>query len=108
MDGPFRWLDGSAWDFTNWDDGEPDRKSVGRTHHECVKTVSLLICCCCCYCVVVIVVVVVVVVAGDCQHVFVLDIRKNLTSRCVFMGKNTEDPGKWWDLKTLRSHLFLL
>ena len=43
VDGPFRWLDGSAWDFTNWDDGEPDRKSVGRTHHECVF-VCLFVC----------------------------------------------------------------
>jgi hypothetical protein len=66
--GEFNWLDGSNWDYENWDlgeafrkvkhiyilklirKGEPDRKSMGRQHHE-----------------------------------------------CVFMGKNTEDLGKWWD-----------
>ena len=48
--GEFRWLDGTAWDYENWDQGEPDRKSPGRKHHE-----------------------------------------------CVFIGKNTQDVGKWWD-----------
>ena len=65
--GEFTWMDGSRWDYENWDLGgwfhyyvthlphvrvlgEPDRKSLGRRHHE-----------------------------------------------CVFMGKNTEDVGKWWD-----------
>eukprot|EP00092_Neocalanus_flemingeri_P019105 GFUD01020695.1.p1 GENE.GFUD01020695.1~~GFUD01020695.1.p1 ORF type:complete len:187 (+),score=32.94 GFUD01020695.1:219-779(+) len=35
-DGQFRWLDGSDWDFENWDEGEPDKKKFGKTHHECV------------------------------------------------------------------------
>ena len=47
MDGPFRWLDGSKWDFTNWDDGEPDRKSPGRSHHECVQSLLLSLTFCC-------------------------------------------------------------
>ena len=47
VDGPFRWLDGSKWDFTNWDDGEPDRKSPGRSHHECVQSLLLSLTFCC-------------------------------------------------------------
>ena len=47
MDGPFRWLDGSKWDFTNWDDGEPDRKSPGRSHHEFVQLLLLSLTFCC-------------------------------------------------------------
>ena len=58
MDGPFRWLDGSKWDFTNWDDGEPDRKSPGRSHHECVQSLLLSLTFCCVLNVVVVVVVV--------------------------------------------------
>jgi len=49
-DGQFSWLDGSSWNFQNWDVGEPDRKSLGREHHE-----------------------------------------------CVFLGKNQNNLGKWWD-----------
>eukprot|EP00092_Neocalanus_flemingeri_P019104 GFUD01020694.1.p1 GENE.GFUD01020694.1~~GFUD01020694.1.p1 ORF type:complete len:202 (+),score=44.44 GFUD01020694.1:94-699(+) len=36
IDGQFSWLDGSDWDFENWDEGEPDKKKLGKTHHECV------------------------------------------------------------------------
>jgi len=36
VEGDFFWLDGSAWDFENWDEGEPDRKKFGKTSHECV------------------------------------------------------------------------
>ena len=64
-------MDGTPWDYDNWDvgeghchaemrvelvcknpffEGEPDKKSFGREHHE-----------------------------------------------CVFMGKNLYNPGKWWD-----------
>eukprot|EP00092_Neocalanus_flemingeri_P061228 GFUD01073572.1.p1 GENE.GFUD01073572.1~~GFUD01073572.1.p1 ORF type:complete len:203 (+),score=49.89 GFUD01073572.1:174-782(+) len=36
IDGQFSWLDGSDWDFENWDEGEPDKKKLGKTHNECV------------------------------------------------------------------------
>jgi len=36
VNGQFSWGDGTPWDFSNWDVGEPDRKSEGREHHECV------------------------------------------------------------------------
>eukprot|EP00092_Neocalanus_flemingeri_P011756 GFUD01012678.1.p1 GENE.GFUD01012678.1~~GFUD01012678.1.p1 ORF type:complete len:195 (+),score=33.74 GFUD01012678.1:118-702(+) len=36
QNGNFSWLDGSTWDFDNWDVGEPDKKRFGKTHHECV------------------------------------------------------------------------
>jgi len=35
-DGDFFWLDGSPWNYENWDEGEPDKKKFGKTHHECV------------------------------------------------------------------------
>merc|ERR1719483_103335 len=35
-DGHFRWMYGTDWDFENWDQGEPDKKKFGKTHHECV------------------------------------------------------------------------
>merc|ERR1719420_695161 len=34
-DGEFRWIDGSDWDFDNWDINEPDRKIFGKHLYEC-------------------------------------------------------------------------
>eukprot|EP00092_Neocalanus_flemingeri_P023740 GFUD01025751.1.p1 GENE.GFUD01025751.1~~GFUD01025751.1.p1 ORF type:complete len:363 (+),score=91.37 GFUD01025751.1:86-1090(+) len=34
--GDFTWMDGSNWDYENWDLDEPSRKSEGKEDHECV------------------------------------------------------------------------
>merc|ERR1711936_764826 len=31
--GNFSWMDGTTWDYQNWDTGEPDRKSVSYKEH---------------------------------------------------------------------------
>lgn len=34
-DGEFTWVDGTEWNFDDWDKNEPDRKNFGKIHHEC-------------------------------------------------------------------------
>merc|ERR1712061_129640 len=37
MNGNFSWMDGTSWDYENWDAGEPHRKIPGyRMDHDCV------------------------------------------------------------------------
>ena len=85
VDGPFSWMDGSPWDFTNWDDGEPDRKSIHRSHHEYATLLrytnlgKFIVCSC----------------SWFLYYLFYFKDTIILTCRCVFMGKNTAAPGKW-------------
>ena len=37
VEGDFFWLDGSAWDFENWDEGKPIQKlATGRIGYGCL------------------------------------------------------------------------
>ena len=73
MNGNFSWLDGTTWDYENWDAG-------WLLLIINVNTISLLL-----------------------SALFVLgEPDRKIPSykgnhECVFIGKNLDDPGKWWD-----------